>query len=297
MMRLSVVFLMMHLCWPATGSKAEKGCYEPWLLERAEVALDEMNKNRKEGYILKLDRLYDFSMEPKGETGTDYNFFMDVVETECHVLSRKPFKSCEVYGVYGVRVYGRCVISMGPHEMVTRYNCALLKAKPSAIHTRCPDCPTDIDLDSNDMEKVKLTLQQFNSKSGWLKYFALLNVTKATMQWVVGPSYFFQYTIQETICTKCMTNVNVAHCKMDKSESARVGFCKASHWSRHNFEPFLIDVNCEIYEPDRWGDQPKPLLGSVEVLTSACTLAPRLPPKSKNCPGNSIIPREMWFGT
>ena len=64
-MRLSVVFLMMHLCWPATGSKAEKGCYEPWLLERAEGALDEMNKNRKEGYILKLDRLYDFSMEPK----------------------------------------------------------------------------------------------------------------------------------------------------------------------------------------------------------------------------------------
>ena len=29
---------------------------------------------------------------------------MDVVETECHVLSRKPFKSCEVYGVYGVKV-------------------------------------------------------------------------------------------------------------------------------------------------------------------------------------------------
>ena len=63
MMKLSVVFLMMHLCWP--GSKAGKGCHDPDLLERAEVALDRINKNRKEGYILKLDRLYDFSMEPK----------------------------------------------------------------------------------------------------------------------------------------------------------------------------------------------------------------------------------------
>ena len=60
MMKLSVVFLMMHLCWP--GSKAEKGCHDPDLLERAEVALDRINKNRKEGYILKLERLYDFSM-------------------------------------------------------------------------------------------------------------------------------------------------------------------------------------------------------------------------------------------
>ena len=123
-----------------------------------------------------------------------------------------------------------------------------IAVKPSAILGMCPDCPTDIDLDSNNMETVKLTLQRFNSESGSLKYFALLNVTRATMQvlffwqlehaiehwfsaymswlnvslqqWVSGPYYFFEYTIQETICTKCMTNVNVAHCKMDKSESA-----------------------------------------------------------------------------
>ena len=45
------------------------------------------------------------------------------------------------------------------------------------------------------------------------------------------------------------------------------------------------------------GDKPDPLLGSVEVRPSTSTLPPRLRPRSKNCPGNSIIPREMWFGT
>ncbi|XP_031430646.1 fetuin-B-like [Clupea harengus] len=289
MMKLSVVFLMMHLCWP--GSKAGKGCHDPDLLERAEVALDRINKDRKEGYILKLDRLYDFSMEPKGE---NYNFFMDVVETKCHVLSRKPFKSCEIYGSVGVEVYGRCTISKAPHDMTTRYHCVLLKVKPSAIVGVCPDCPTDIDLDSNDMEKVKLTLQRFNSESGSLKYFALLKVTRATMQWVVGPFYFFEYTIQETVCTKSMTDVNVDQCEMNKSESARVGFCKASHLSGPHL-PLSpsIDVNCEIYEPDRLGDKPDPLLGSVEVRPSTSTLPPRLRPRSKNCPGDSTIPKEM----
>lgn len=52
-----------------------------------------------------------------------------------------------------------------------------------AMLRTCPDCPTDMDLQSNDnMEKVKLTLDAFNYVGGWLKYFALLNVTKAKQQ-------------------------------------------------------------------------------------------------------------------
>ena len=45
-----------------------------------------------------------------------------------------------------------------------------------------------------------------------------LNVS--LQQWVVGPFYFFEYTIQETVCTKSMTDVNVDQCEMNKSESA-----------------------------------------------------------------------------
>ena len=45
------------------------------------------------------------------------------------------------------------------------------------------------------------------------------------------------------------------------------------------------------------GDKPDPLLGSVEVRPSTSTLPPRLRPRSKNCPGDSTIPEEMWFWT
>lgn len=47
----------------------------------------------------------------------------------------------------------------------------------------CPDCPRDIDLKSHgNMEKLKRTLQEFNSNGGWLKYFVLLNVISAQAQ-------------------------------------------------------------------------------------------------------------------
>lgn len=65
MMTLSLLFLMLHL-WPAFGYSPvhviqTAGCTDPDLLKTAEAALDKVNKNRREGYIFKLDRLYDFS--------------------------------------------------------------------------------------------------------------------------------------------------------------------------------------------------------------------------------------------
>lgn len=66
MMSLSVLFLMLHLCWSALGRSFPvvyigAGCANLNLLKTAQEALDEVNANRREGYIFKLDQLYDYS--------------------------------------------------------------------------------------------------------------------------------------------------------------------------------------------------------------------------------------------
>lgn len=36
------------------------------------------------------------------------------------------------------------------------------------------------------------------------------------LQFVFGNAYYFEYTIQETVCTKCMTDVDLNQCKIEK---------------------------------------------------------------------------------
>uniref|UniRef100_A0A8C6XNZ8 Cystatin domain-containing protein n=1 Tax=Naja naja TaxID=35670 RepID=A0A8C6XNZ8_NAJNA len=60
----------------------------------AEVALNKHNKYRTEGYVLGLQRIFDAYEVP--EDGDSVFFLtLDVLETKCHVLSKKPWKECE----------------------------------------------------------------------------------------------------------------------------------------------------------------------------------------------------------
>lgn len=59
---LSLMSLYIH---SATTSPVPTGCLDPSVVNAAEVALDQINAARKEGYIFSLNRVYDVLQEIK----------------------------------------------------------------------------------------------------------------------------------------------------------------------------------------------------------------------------------------
>ncbi|KAJ8374356.1 hypothetical protein SKAU_G00049360 [Synaphobranchus kaupii] len=199
-MMLWVLLLSAGFCFQCvTGSLAlvtSLTCETPAVLKGAKLALNKINADRQEGYIFTLNQVHDVRQESKEPNGVAYNLIIDVLETKCHVISKKNMQACE----------------------------------------------------------------KFNQNSSLPNYFALLNVTAAKMQWVHGPSYFVEYIIQETVCSRETPDADKAQCKLMDCEFAHKGHCLGSHleieWkvSHRNGEienrnDLFLTANCEIFEP------------------------------------------------
>ncbi|XP_028977333.1 fetuin-B-like isoform X2 [Esox lucius] len=297
-MWVCVWLLALFVCWQGgSPSPVEPpvGCQSPEVLRAAEEGLDQINADLTKGFILSLNRVYDISQQT-GEGEVTFNLTIDVMETKCHVISRNPWKKCEVKNVANVPVYGQCMASIyvGKSVELRSYKCTIQQVPATVIVDTCPDCPTAERLDDPIIaETANLSLQKYNQKSHLPNYFTLLNITGASMQ--------------------------------------HKGFCKGSHITLDGglFENKLpIQVNCEIFEPEaalaeekvhsmegsdhreneyhkhahthlhphehhhhptspnQASPRPKGLLGVVVVLPPPhVPPAPRASPAAKNCPG------------
>ncbi|KAM4628731.1 fetuin-B-like [Polymixia lowei] len=267
-MRVKVCLLVLFLVVLQQDSSARpdhQGCESPEGMRIAEEALEQINQDRTQGYIFSLNRLYDLShTTEQGKEGLLYKLTIDVLETKCHVTSRKPWKQCEIRDVSDVPVYGECEVSayVGTQVELRSYSCAIRQVPATAVVGVCPDCPTADNLDEPIvMETANLSLQRFNAESRLANYFTLENITKASSQWVVGPSYFVEFTIQETVCSKNTAANELSNCSPMDCQFAHRGFCWGSHTAlEERFEVRLpikmkesrqpVEVQCEIYEPE-----------------------------------------------
>ncbi|XP_070817850.1 fetuin-B-like [Chaetodon trifascialis] len=266
---MSVYLLVLCLALLQQEGRARpdaSGCSSPEAVRVAEEALEQINQDRTNGYILSLNRLYDLSRTPNKENGGSfYNLTIDVMETKCHITSRKPWKQCEVRDIGEVPVYGECEVSayIDSQVKLQSYSCAIREVPATAVVSVCPDCPTADNLnDPIVKETVKLSLQRFNEESRLANYFTLENITRAKSQWVFGPSYFVEFTIVETVCSKKTDARELSSCSPMGCQFAHRGFCFGSHSAGDSqFEvslPFgetdgsdqkAVEVKCEIYEP------------------------------------------------
>ncbi|NXU48542.1 FETUB protein, partial [Turnix velox] len=175
--------------------------------EAANLALQQINAHRGEGYVLRLYQIVSVREHPQEITGSVFYLLLDVVDTECHVLSQKPWKDCAARAAHSM-VYGQCKAIIYINQVaniahLNTYECTLQPVPPRHVQRVCPDCPIDdCPTEPRYLDAAAQSLAKFNTESEQTRYFSLLNVTRASMQWVVGPAYFVEFLIQETTCSK-----------------------------------------------------------------------------------------------
>uniref|UniRef100_A0A670ZPK7 Cystatin domain-containing protein n=1 Tax=Pseudonaja textilis TaxID=8673 RepID=A0A670ZPK7_PSETE len=70
-------------------------CNSSNVKDAAEAAINELNAHRSEGYVFRVQRIFN-AQEIREEGNTLFYLVLDVLETECHVLSRKSWKECNI---------------------------------------------------------------------------------------------------------------------------------------------------------------------------------------------------------
>ncbi|XP_007934172.1 fetuin-B [Orycteropus afer afer] len=225
-----------------------RGCNDSDVLGFAGFALENINKDRKEGYVLSLNRVSDAWQYRQDVPGSLFYLTLDVLETHCHVLSKKSWMDCEVRDLHE-SVYGRCKAMFYVNKprrilYLVAYNCTVRPVSRRKIHNTCPDCPSPSSADLSDprvLEAATESLAKYNKKST-SKQYSLVKVIRASSQWVFGPGTFVEYLVKESPCTKSQTS----SCSLQLSDSVPVGLCRGSLNQRD--EDKFISVACDFFE-------------------------------------------------
>ncbi|RXN24456.1 antihemorrhagic factor cHLP-B-like protein [Labeo rohita] len=275
-MKQCVVLMMAFLC--VHGAPVDVltpgSCQDAVASGAAAEAMNKINLDRTEGYVFSLDRLTNVHYMKHGESGIVFYLTFDVLETKCHVISKKNWKNCEIRNPEEYPVYGQCkaVMYMNRVHRVTRlykYSCTVRQVPASKIRERCPDCPVQLPEDHEAaLKTVKMGMEKYNKESALANYFAPLNITKLDF----GRFYSVEFTIQETVCSSKTNIADVSKCEVMGCKFAHKGFCKVSHSVTVTGEENL-SVQCEIFEPETAEEEKKKHLigvrrpdGMVNVL-------------------------------
>ncbi|XP_070609818.1 fetuin-B-like [Erythrolamprus reginae] len=218
----------------------------------AEVALDKVNADQTEGYVLALQRISDVLEKPQWPRGSFFYLILDVVETVCHVLTRKQWKECEIRDLHKI-VHGQCkiIIHFNRNSNTSNlhgYQCDLHPISRSDIGLICPDCPSPRDPSLPIFQETALeTLDKFNAENDHNHLFRLDKVTKASSQWGIASSNFVEYTIHETSCGKSPPVSDITQCPLLPVETAERGLCKGSVTNTQIEHKKYITVKCDFF--------------------------------------------------
>ncbi|XP_014698832.3 fetuin-B [Equus asinus] len=226
-----------------------RGCNDSDVLAASDLALQDINRDQRKGFVLSLNRVSNVYEHRQGDLGSVFYLTLDVLETDCHVLTKKPWKECGVKFPHDT-VYGQCKVIFyinQPRIVYTpAYNCTLRPVSRRKIVHTCPDCPGPIKLsDASVLEAALESLAKYNSESTSKRY-SLVQVVKASFQWVVGPSYFVEYLITESPCTKSQTESAASKCPLQLPDAEPVGICKGSVIGSPLEK--IVSVSCKFFE-------------------------------------------------
>uniref|UniRef100_H0VIN5 Fetuin B n=1 Tax=Cavia porcellus TaxID=10141 RepID=H0VIN5_CAVPO len=220
-----------------------RGCNDSDVLFFSGLALKHINADQQDGYVLGLNRVHDAWEHIQVSRGSLFYLTLDVLETSCHVLSRKDWTDCGGRPLYESVIV--CFVAIDKIE--NRYFLKKLFSLISIVSRRkllCPDCPFPSTTDFSDdgiLKAATETLAKYNNESA-SKQYSLDKVTRVSRQWVSGPAYYVEYLIRESPCNKSQAS----SCPLQPSASAPVGFCHGS-LIESLFKKY-ISVTCNIFK-------------------------------------------------
>uniref|UniRef100_A0A7N4P825 Cystatin fetuin-B-type domain-containing protein n=1 Tax=Sarcophilus harrisii TaxID=9305 RepID=A0A7N4P825_SARHA len=227
----------------------EPSCNDSRVLSVAGLALEKINEDRKEGYVFRLNRVADVLEHHQEDLGSVYYLTLDVLETNCHVLSKKHWKDCKMVLPH-YSVYGRCkaifYVNL-PRRILylAAYNCTVRPVSTEDMVRLCPICPVLIPTNSSDpgiLQTVSESLEKINEESAVGKKFYLFQVTRVFTQWIMGPSLLVEFLVTESPCTKSLPE----QCLPPPADAQPVGICMGSV-SRKVFLKH-VSGTCEFFQ-------------------------------------------------
>ncbi|NXH56262.1 HRG protein, partial [Rhabdornis inornatus] len=149
----------------------------------AGVALDLLNRHRRDGYVFGLFRVADAHELHLGNS-TVFYLTLDVLETECSVLSRRHWESCEYSDTYPMADFGQCKIITYTNHLLKKpqlygFNCTLSPVPSDLVE--CKDCPVKLEaLEVTEQHKdiAEKALKKFNSEGNHTNDFAVDKVER-----------------------------------------------------------------------------------------------------------------------
>ncbi|XP_053842380.1 histidine-rich glycoprotein isoform X2 [Vidua macroura] len=219
----------------------------------AGVALDLVNRHRRDGYVFGLFRVADAHELHLGNSTVLY-LTLDVLETECSVLSRRHWESCEYSDVYPMD-FGQCKIITYTNHLLKKpqlygFNCTLSPVPPDLVE--CKDCPVKLEaLEVTEQHKdiAAKALKKFNSEGNHTNNFAVDKVERILKMTASREGHILGFSIKETNCSKSMQETDQAlECDFLHDWHTHMGFCKARIISDAD-EADGTDISCEIYHP------------------------------------------------
>ncbi|XP_067898535.1 alpha-2-HS-glycoprotein-like [Heterodontus francisci] len=239
------VCLQLCTSWVmSSDSYVAVACNGQEVLAVAELAVDHINKDRKHGYKFSLDRIEN-AQEMKA-SGTDVHYLdIEVRETKCHVLSRKPLNDCEIRSFKETKVEGDCKVIIetksGAPGHVKDYKCEISSDSAEDVSEKCPDCPHLIAKNSTEAQHAaNAALNKYNQISNHTVTFALQEITRGSTKGP-GTPVLVEFVIRETPCVK-----GSLVCPLIALLSPDLAFCVASVTPGNSGEETVV-VDCEIY--------------------------------------------------
>ncbi|XP_009675569.1 histidine-rich glycoprotein [Struthio camelus] len=219
----------------------------------AAVALDLVNRHRRDGYVFGLLRVVGAHEQHIGYSSILY-LTLDVLETKCSVLSGRRWEACEYSDTYSL-VFGQCKIITYTSQLLKKkhqlygFNCTVSPVPPDLLE--CNDCPIKVEVLEVTVQHKDIAakaLEKYNSEGNHTNYFNVDKVEKILQMTGSSEGHILEFSIKETNCSKSAQHTDMQlECDFLDDWHAQVGFCHATISASE--ESNGTDINCELYHP------------------------------------------------